>query len=929
MQPSKITLALSAVVVLVGLSAPAADRYVSLSGGHVPPFTSWADAATNIQDAIDAAAAGETVWVTNGIYATGGKVMADDLTNRVALNKALTVRSVNGPDATIIDGASLTNGPTAVRCAWLTNGAVLNGFTLCRGATKGTGSAVNQLGNGGGAWGISTNATVVNCVISSNLAYYSGGGAYRVKLESCAITSNQAVGFYGGGVAYSSLKNCSLTGNKATSDGGGAYYSALVNCAITKNWAGRYGGAIDSGTAIQCTLTENQVGSVQYGYGHGGGASYAVLTNCVVYGNVNLLSPTDSGSNYYNSTFLYSCTAPLPAGVGNIGADPRLLMDSIHLATNSPCLGVGTNSVTSGTDIDGQPWGNPPAMGCDEWHSEPLIAKQPKARFAGFPGELVFGPVDAAGAGLLSFWWLKEGVPLDDGPKYTSTHATNLTIKDLNPSDAGAYRVVVSNSFGMATSTVASVVIHCADQNGILPTAPYASWATAATNIQDAIDSALPDEFVLVTNGVYSYGGKSISAFADLTNRVALDKALAVMSVGGPANTIIQGAWDPSTTNGPLAARCAWLTNDAVLSGFTLTGGATLLNGIADWVESGGGVWGVSTGALVMNCIIRSNYARYGGGGSHNATLRSCYLQGNKAETKGGGAYSGLLVNCTVTENDAPSGGGIADSKVINSIVTYNTEYGFPYGSHVNFYFSAPSSGKVSYSCDYPATLGLTGTGIIQSNAQLLGGYRLAATSPCRGAGTNIASGVDLDGELWASPPSMGCDEVWESGNTGPLEVAIDPVWPSNPIPERCWLTLPARVNGRPNRVGWDYGDGFVLTNASLLWHRRIWTNAGDYTVTFTAYNADNPGGVSTNFLLHVVPLESPNITSAGLSGTNFILSFASQVGATYAVEQTTNLAPPVTWQTVSTVFAYSNGTVQVTDAKATNDTRFYRVKGP
>src|SRR5437016_318073 len=82
----------------------AANFYVSPSGANVPPFADWASAATNIQDAIDAASTGDVVWVTNGIYSEGGKVMVGDLTNRVALDKTLTVQSMNGPAATIIQG---------------------------------------------------------------------------------------------------------------------------------------------------------------------------------------------------------------------------------------------------------------------------------------------------------------------------------------------------------------------------------------------------------------------------------------------------------------------------------------------------------------------------------------------------------------------------------------------------------------------------------------------------------------------------------------------------------------------------------------------------------------------------------------------------------------------------------------------------------
>ena len=69
-------------------------------------ISNWSEAAATIQDAINAAAPGDIVLVNDGVYATGGKAMASTLTNRVALDKALVVTSVNGYASTIIQGAA-------------------------------------------------------------------------------------------------------------------------------------------------------------------------------------------------------------------------------------------------------------------------------------------------------------------------------------------------------------------------------------------------------------------------------------------------------------------------------------------------------------------------------------------------------------------------------------------------------------------------------------------------------------------------------------------------------------------------------------------------------------------------------------------------------------------------------------------------------
>lgn len=193
-------------------------------------------------------------------------------------------------------------------------------------------------------------------------------------------------------------------------------------------------------------------------------------------------------------------------------------------------------------------------------------------------------------------------------------------------------------------------------------------------------------------------------------------------------------------------------------------------------------------------------------------------------------------------------------------------------------------------SCTTPLSPGVSN---ITADPQLLDGIHLAVTSPCRGSGNPAyASSLDIDGEPWTNPPSMGCDEVWEAGLTGPLSVAAASAWPT----VAAWGNLPltGTVSGRAARVAWDFGDGSVLTNASYVNTSHIWTSPGDYLVTFTAYNVDNPSGVSTNLGVHVAPLVAPVISPNGLVGTNFNLSFPGQPGITYIVEQSSNLLPPI-----------------------------------
>jgi hypothetical protein len=317
----------------------AATLYVALgSPNPTPPYTTWASAAANIQDAVDAALAGDLILVSNGVYQTGGRLTPGYfLTNRVLVTNPITVQSVNGPGVTVIQGRPATTNTSAIRCVYLTDGAVLTGFTLTNGAT--IGNSTYPQDSGGGVWCASSNTTVVsNCVLIGNSASW-GGGAYQGTLTNCTLTGNSAL--YAGGAYYSILNNCTLTGNHGIypsfGHGGGAYGCILNGCTLTANSSAGWGGGAYSGTLDHCTLISNSCAI----YG-GGGAEVATMNNCTLTGN----SAIESGGGAFGCT-LSNCTfTGNSARYGGGATLGPLTMNNCTVISNSAQYGGG---VVSGT----------------------------------------------------------------------------------------------------------------------------------------------------------------------------------------------------------------------------------------------------------------------------------------------------------------------------------------------------------------------------------------------------------------------------------------------------------------------------------------------------------------------------------------------------------------------------------------------------
>jgi len=359
-----------AMALLAGFSASgfAATLHVWTNSPDDGPGTAWSNAFHTIQGGVDAATnAGDLVWVTNGIYDVGGGLTPGyTISNRVVIDKAITVESVNGPSNTLIVGQGPL-GPDAMRCVYMTNGASLIGMTLTNGHTLSTGTT-NMTMAGGGAY-LHNGGTISNCIITDCEAQKRGGGVnghYGGEILDSELKNNivhrqgAAIRMEGGG----RVERCHIHDNFADDwDGGGMYvmYEAVVIDCLIANNDGWSGGGIyaarssnDGVRVYNCTIVENHV---EYDGGGIMARQSGTFRNCIVWSNTAELI-VNSG-NYSNGgsgmSYEYTCTTPLLGGTGNTAADPQFAdhgARDYQLSFSSPCVNAGGNSFVTGGAID-------------------------------------------------------------------------------------------------------------------------------------------------------------------------------------------------------------------------------------------------------------------------------------------------------------------------------------------------------------------------------------------------------------------------------------------------------------------------------------------------------------------------------------------------------------------------------------------------
>jgi hypothetical protein len=362
-------------------TASAVDYYVDASVASSGDGLSWATAKQTIQAGVDAASAGDTVWITNGTYS---------ISSQLEITKNITVQSVNGPDVTVVDGGGVC------RCAYLTAGT-LSGITLTNGFISGSGAAMYT--SGGGAY-LFLGGTLTNCIISGCSAINGGGvWLYNGTLCDCTLSGNAADNGAGAYLYGGDISNCTLCVNVATSHGGGAYlYSGEINtCRFFSNSANYGGGAqLSGGTMNNSTLSGNTANN-------GGGVHLTAgeVDNCMLHlnsaisaaggayltgGELNNCTLSGNSAGYGGGVYLYSdgtlnnsivwgnkatslwndlyksegtgdtvCNTCSPDGVTNgvsgcITADPQFVStNDFRLLAGSPCIDAGDDGHASGS----------------------------------------------------------------------------------------------------------------------------------------------------------------------------------------------------------------------------------------------------------------------------------------------------------------------------------------------------------------------------------------------------------------------------------------------------------------------------------------------------------------------------------------------------------------------------------------------------
>lgn len=326
--------------VIVNFNLQAQIRYVRANATGSNNGTSWANAFTSLQPAIDAVEilGGGQVWVASGTYkptTTTDRTISFVMKSNVVIyggfngsETLLTQRNFKN-NVTILSGeigtSAITDNSYHVITAnsTVTDSGILDGVQITRGYDDS--STINTSVGGGGFFGSSgADPQFRNCVFTGNqVGFLKSGGAVFIigsnsRFINCTFSNNLASSGYGGAVFAQTFGNpffisCLFISNEGASGGGIVSRTGLVNI-------------------INSTFSKNKSIGSSFG-GHGGGALSAfqsgggfLIHNSIIWGNTSAVAGREEifadGGSFSTSSSNNIIPAAFTLGVNAINSDP-------------------------------------------------------------------------------------------------------------------------------------------------------------------------------------------------------------------------------------------------------------------------------------------------------------------------------------------------------------------------------------------------------------------------------------------------------------------------------------------------------------------------------------------------------------------------------------------------------------------------------
>jgi len=289
-------------------------------------------------------------------------------------------------------------------------------------------------------------------------------GAQHRQVTDCTFTNNVYGTNY---VAYADFTNCVFQNSGVTgADVGGQ--CNFTQCAFLNNPTG-VSSQTGQGTNLdQCGAVNNVVGV----------RGCELIRRCSIYGNdkgiiingVPTIECSDIHSNdTYNAEVISSTTVNAPNNwwgstvTTTIDASIRDGFDQVGLGFLTYAPNLTNFSAATAT------------CAC----TPPVFNVNPPATLSKYPGQIATMTGGATATGVPTYRWYYNGVPMNNGGRFSGVTTTTLTINPVSDpgsvsgwTDAGQYTLVATNVCGVTTSSICTlstpVCVPDIDGNGIV-----------------------------------------------------------------------------------------------------------------------------------------------------------------------------------------------------------------------------------------------------------------------------------------------------------------------------------------------------------------------------------------------------------------------------------------------------------------------------